>query len=165
MPLRVFLIDKLCFPKKKEEGEHKAEIHHLKVEPAEVKAKMMALKQPGAPRPGEPHPPPKWQPNTELPLNREEKLISAVVEQLRGGAAEGKAAQLQLVGKLGHVTQEPDKITAKFSFLEEQSRIGGPSRPLRLGTSREPEPAGDVAGLLCWRDDHWPNLSCWRRGC
>jgi hypothetical protein len=77
--------------------------NRLKVEPAEVKAKIMALKQPGAPRPGEPHPSPKWQPNTELPLNMEERLISAWVEQLRGGVAEGKAAQLQLVGKLGHV--------------------------------------------------------------
>ncbi len=79
--------------------------------------------------------------------------------------SEWKAAQLQLVGKLGHVTREPDKITAKFSFLEEQSRIGGPSRPLRTSRVSQCSESGEVAGLLCWRDDHWPNLSCWRRGC
>jgi hypothetical protein len=55
---------------------------------------MATMKQAGAPRPGEPHwhPPPRWQPDSE-PLNRQDKLLSALVQQLRGGVIEGKAAQ------------------------------------------------------------------------
>ena len=76
---------------------------------------------------------------------------------------EVKAVQAQLVGKLGHVTQELDKITAKSNSLEQQNRKGGPI------TTTENQllwriPAREVAGLPCGRDDHGPSLSGWRRG-
>jgi DNA-binding protein H-NS len=104
-------------------AEHKAEIHQLKEEVAAVKAKMAAMKQAGAPRPGEPHPPPKWQPDTELPLSRQDKLLSSLVQELRGGVAEGKAAQSELAGKLGNVAGKLDQVTTRLSFLEQQRRL------------------------------------------
>ena len=118
-------------------AEHKREIHELKVELTAVKDKMATMKQAGAPRPGEPHPPPKWQPDSEMPLNREQKLLSSLVAQLRGGVVDGRATQSQLVGKLGHVTDKLDQIAARLSFLEQQqsrARTGGSSRS--LSTSR-----------------------------
>ena len=103
-----------------------------------MKDKMATMKQAGAPRPGEPHPPPKWQPDSEMPLNREQKLLSSLVAQLRGGVVDGRATQSQLVGKLGHVTDKLDQIAARLSFLEQQQsmrpRTGGPSRS--VSTSR-----------------------------
>jgi hypothetical protein len=56
-----------------------------------MKEKMAALKQRDAPRPGAPHPPPKWQPDSAMPLNREQKLLSSLAEQFRGGVADGRA--------------------------------------------------------------------------
>ena len=114
--------------------EHKAETEQLKVELAEMKVKMATLKQrPGATRPGEPQPPPAWQSDSEVQHNRQEKLLSALVEQLRGGVVEGKAAQSEFVGKLVHATGQLDKVTDKLRFLEQERRpkIGGPSRSLR----------------------------------
>jgi hypothetical protein len=112
-------------------AEHKVEIEQLKAEIAEMKVKMATLKQrPGATRPGEPQPPPAWMPNTEV-HTRQEKLLSSLVEQLRGGVAESKAAQLEVVGKIGHVAGKLDQVTDRLSFLEQERRpkIGGPSRP------------------------------------
>ena len=54
-----------------------------------------------------------------------------LVEQLREGVKDGRAAQLEVAGKLGHVAEQLVQITEKFSFLEKTRRIGGPSRPLR----------------------------------
>ena len=82
-------------------AEHKAQIHQLREELTAVKAKMAAMKQADAPGPGEPHPPPKWQPNTAMPPSRQDKLLSSLVQEPRGGVVEGKAAQSELVGKLG----------------------------------------------------------------
>jgi hypothetical protein len=113
-------------------AEHKVEIEQLKAEIAEMKVKMATLKQrPGATRPGEPQPPPAWMPNTDVQHTRQEKLLSSLVEQLRGGVAESKAAQLEVVGKIGHVAGKLDQVTARLSFLEQERRpkIGGPSRP------------------------------------
>ncbi len=49
---------------------------------------------------------------------------------------EGRAAQSELVGKLGNVAGKLDEVTTRLSFLEQQRRpkIGGPSRS--LSTSR-----------------------------
>ncbi len=91
---------------------------------------MAAMQQADAPRPGEPHPPPKWQPDT-VTHTREQKLLASLVEQFRGGVADGNAIQSQLVGQLGHYTAKLDQITAKFSFLEQNRR-------LRTGSSRAP---------------------------
>jgi hypothetical protein len=134
-------------------AEHKAEIHQLKEEVAAVKAKMAAMKQAGAPRPGEPHPPPKWQPDTELPLSRQDKLLSSLVQELRGGVVEGKAAQSELVGRLGLVAGKLDQITAKLSSAFSSSTAGSGLDPLgqQITEHRPGEPAGEVTGLLCWR--------------
>ena len=75
---------------------------------------MAEMKQADAPGPGEPHPPPKWQPNTAMPPSRQDKLLSSLVQELRGGVVEGKAAQLELVGKLGNVAGK----------LDQQHRLG-----------------------------------------
>jgi hypothetical protein len=118
-------------------AEHKVETEQLKMELAEMKVKLATLKQrPGATPPGEPQPPPAWQSNSEVQPNRQEKLLSALVEQLRGGVVEGRATQLELVGKLGNVAGKLDEVTTRLSFLEQQRRpkIGGPSRS--LSTSR-----------------------------
>ena len=112
-------------------AEHKAQIHQLREELTAVKAKMAAMKQADASGPGEPHPLPAWQKDSERPLKRGEKLELSLVEQLRGGVKDTKAAQMEIVGKLGHVTAQLGKITDRFSFLEQTRRIGGPSRPLR----------------------------------
>jgi hypothetical protein len=124
-----------------------------------MKAKMTAMKQAGAPRPGEPHPPPKWQPDT-VTLNREEKLLSALVAQFRGGVADGKAIQSQLVGQLGHYTDKLDQITARLSFLEQNRRLRtGSSRSLSTGrvSQQGKSPASTVAqaqpaclGAIVW---------------
>ncbi len=76
-----------------------------------MKTKMAAMKQAGAPRPGEPHPPPKWQPDSAT-LTLEQKLLSSLVEQLRGGVADERATHSRLVGQLGNVTDKLDLITA-----------------------------------------------------
>jgi phage-related minor tail protein len=102
-------------------AEHKVEIEQLKAEIAEMKVKMATLKQrPGATRPGEPQPPPAWMPNTDVQHTRQEKLLSSLVEQLRGGVAESKAAQLEVVGKIGHVAGKLDQVTDRLSFLEQE---------------------------------------------
>ena len=146
-------------------AEHQREIHELKMELAAVKDKMVTMKQAGASRPGEPHPPPKWQTSSEMQPNRKEKLLSDLVEKFRGGVADGKAAQLEFVGRLGSVTDKLNEIAVRLSFLEQQQsmrpRTGGPSRSMSTG---QPGPAGEVAGLLRWRVDHWPSLSCGRSG-
>ena len=121
-------------------AEHKAQIHQLREELTAVKAKMAEMKQADAPGPGEPHPPPKWMPNTEPSLSRQDKLLSSLVQELRGGVAESKAAQLEVVGKIGHFAGKLDQVTDRLSFLEQERRpkIGGPSRP--LSTSRVSQP-------------------------
>ena len=119
-----------------------------------MKVKMATLKQrPGATRPGEPQPPPAWQSDSEVQHNRREKLLSALVEQLRGGVVlvlvEGKAAQSEFVGKLVHATDQLDKVTDKLRFLEQERRpkIGGPSRSLSTSRVSQQGP-GEVADLL-----------------
>ena len=66
-------------------AEHKAQIHQLREELTAVKAKMAAMKQADAPGPGEPHPPPKWQPDAAMPPSRRDKLLASLVQELRGG--------------------------------------------------------------------------------
>jgi DNA-binding protein H-NS len=145
-------------------AEHKAQIHQLREELTAVKAKMAAMKQADAPGPGEPHPPPKWQPDT-VTRTREQKLLASLAEQFRGGVADGKAIQSQLVGQLGHYTDKLDQITAKFSFLEQHRRLrtGGPSRS--LSTSRVSQQgkspafsAGDVVVDFLAQPPEWPPL-------
>ena len=94
-----------------------------------MKAKMAAMKQADAPGPGEPHPPPKWQTNSE-PVSRQDKHLSSLAQELRGGAAEGKAAQSELLGKLGNVAGKLDQVIDRLSFLEQSRRpkTGGSSR-------------------------------------
>jgi len=71
-------------------------------------------------------------------LTREQKLLSSLVEQFRGGVADGKAIQSQLVGQLGHYTDKLDQITAKFSFLEQNRRLRtGSSRSLSTGRASQ----------------------------
>jgi hypothetical protein len=103
-------------------AEHKAQIHQLRGELTAVKAKMAAMKQADAPGPGEPQPPPKWQPNSQS-FSRQDKLLSSLVQELRGGVAEGKAAQSELAGKLGNVAGKLDQVTTRLSFLEQQRRL------------------------------------------
>ena len=120
-------------------AEQKAETEQLKAEIKEMKVKIATLKQrPGATRPGEPQPPPAWMPDTETQHTRQEKLLSELVKQVRVVVVEGKAAQSQLVGQLGHVTGNLDQITAKFSFLEQNRRLRtGSSRSLSTGRASQ----------------------------
>ena len=145
-------------------AEHKVETEQLKMELAEMKVKLATLKQrPGATPPGEPQPPPAWQSNSEVQPNRQEKLLSALVEQLRGGVVEGRATQLELVGKLGNVAGKLDEVTTRLSFLEQQRRpkIGGPSRSLsssrvsQRGQSPTFSAAGAGAGIFA-QPPEWP---------
>jgi hypothetical protein len=46
-----------------------------------------------------------------------------LVQELRGGVAEGKAAQSELAGKLGNVAGKLDQVTTRLSFLEQQRRL------------------------------------------
>ena len=105
--------------------------------------------------------PPKWQPNT-VTLTREQKLLSSLAEQLRGGVADGRATQSQLVGQLGHVTDKLDQITAKFSFLEQNRRLKtGSSRSLSTGRASQQgksptfSAGGEVANVFA-QPPAWP---------
>jgi hypothetical protein len=118
-------------------AEHKVETEQLKVELAEMKVKMATLKQrPGATRPGEPQPPPAWQSDSEVQHNRREKLLSSLVLELRGGVAEGKAAQSELVGKLGNIAGKLDQVTTRLGFLEQNRQLKTVSSSLSLRSLR-----------------------------
>jgi hypothetical protein len=119
-------------------AEQKAETEQLKAEIKEMQVKIATLKQrPGATPPGEPQPPPAWMKGAETQHTRQEKLLSELVKEVRVVVVEGKAAQSQLVGQLGHVTGNLDQITAKLSFLEQNRRPRtGSSRSLSTGRAR-----------------------------
>jgi len=116
---------------------------------------MVTTKQAGASRPGEPHPPPKWQPDTDMQLNRDQKHVSSLATQLREVMVGGRAASAELVGKLGNVTEKLNEITARLSFLEQkqsESRTGGSSRPVSTNRRRQEKSpvffAGETTGLV-----------------
>ena len=140
-------------------AEHKAQIHQLREELTAVKAKMAAMKQADAPGPGEPHPPPKWQPNSQS-LSRQDKLLSSLVQELRGGVAESKAAQLEVVGKLGNVAGKLDQVTTKLNILEQSRQLKTvPSRP--LSTSRRSQQGKSPAFAGAEVVDAFAQLPTW----
>ena len=145
-------------------AEHKAQIHQLREELTAVKARMAAMRQADAPGPGEPHPPPKWQPNTAMPPSRQDKLLSSLVQELRGGVVEGKAAQLELVGKLGNVAGKLDQVTTRLSFLEQSRQLRTvSSRSLSTGRVRQQGKspafcAGEEGADVFAQPPAWPPL-------
>ena len=141
-------------------AEHKAQIHQLREELTAVKARMAAMRQADAPGPGEPHPPPKWMPNTEPSLRRQDKLLSSLVQELRGGVAESKAAQLEVVGKLGNVAGKLDQVTTKLNILEQSRQLKTvPSRP--LSTSRRSQQGKSPAFAGAEVVDAFAQLPTW----
>ena len=125
-----------------------------------MKAKMAEMKQADAPGPGEPHPPPKWMPNTEPSLRRQDKLLSSLVQELRGGVAESKAAQLEVVGKLGNVAGKLDQVTTKLNILEQSRQLKTvPSRP--LSTSRRSQQGKSPAFAGAEVVDAFAQLPTW----
>lgn len=141
-------------------AEHKAQIHQLREELTAVKAKMAEMKQADAPGPGEPHPPPKWMPNTEPSLRRQDKLLSSLVQELRGGVAESKAAQLEVVGKLGNVAGKLDQVTTKLNILEQSRQLKTVSSR-SLSTSRRSQQGKSPAFAGAEVVDAFAQLPTW----